>query len=167
MAMLASFAASLLLGFVSGAIWRVAVLIGVGLLVLWALRHLYEVYDGRRFIGKGMLAMAALFGLMFSNGLNSSKMSQLTDENKTLKDDIRKHQMDSEAIRKEAEACAKAIVEQNKAVVKAEARARKVEKIAKQSGVNQYRAAKAKATIETRSAEELNKWFTNVLSEYK
>ena len=165
--MLVSFIVSLFVGFVSGTLWRIATLVGMGLLVLWALFHLYEVYDGRRFIGRGMLALAAVFGLMFSNGLNNSKMTQLVDENKMLKDDLRQHEMDTEAIRKEAEACAAAVVEQNKAIVKAETQARKVEKIAKQSGVNQYRAAKAKAAVETRSADELNKWFTNVLSEYQ
>ncbi len=164
--MLVPFITTLLLGAVTGALWRIAVVTVMCVLAAWALFNLWEDYDGRRFIGKGALILTALFGFMFSNGLNGYKVNELVDENKMLKDDLAKHVMEKEAIKKEAEACAKAIVEQNKAVVKAEKRARKVEKIAKQSGINQYRGVKAKAAIETRSADELNKWFTNVLSEY-
>ncbi len=165
--MVASFLATLLLGAVTGVLWRTAVIIIMGLMIVWALYNLWEYYDGRRFIGKGALVLAALFGYVFSNGLNGYKVNELVDENKMLKDDLAKYVMENEDIRKEAEACAKAVAEQNKAIVQAEKRARKVEKIAKQSGVNQYRGVKAKAAIETRSANELNAWFENVLSEYK
>lgn len=166
MAMVIPFITTLLLGAITGVLWRAAALTVMAILVAWALFNLWEEYEGRRFIGKGALIIAALGGLVFSNGLNNYKINELVNENNMLKDDLKKHVMENEAIKKEAEALANALKEQAKAVAVAEKQARKVERIAKQSGVNQYRGVKAKAAIETRSADELNKWFTNVLSEY-
>lgn len=165
--MLTSLFSSLLLGFVTGALWRAAVMVGLAVLIIWGVRHAQVHHNGRTFIGRGALVLAVLVGYVASNAVRMNTIPRMQAEIKTHKAAVKDCSVARDEAVKQIEVLKAAAKERDAAIVEAEKRARHVEKIAGQTAKRVYRGTKAKATIETKSVETLNAWFADTLSEYK
>jgi hypothetical protein len=165
--MLTSLFSSLLLGFVTGSLWRIAVTVALVVLIIWGIRNAVVRYQDRTFIGRGALVLSVLVGFLLSSSMRSNTVPKLQAEIKVHKAAIEDCATARTEAVKQIDVLKAAAKERDVAIAEAEKRARHVEKIAGQTAKRVYRGAKAKATVETKSVETLNAWFADTLSEYK
>jgi ABC-type nickel/cobalt efflux system permease component RcnA len=165
--MIMSLLSSLLIGFVTGSLWRIAVTVALAVLIIWGIRNAVVRYQDRTFIGRGALILSVLGGFLLSSSMRSNTVPKLQAEIKAHKAAIEDCVVARDDAVKQIDALKIASKGRDVAIAEAEKRARHVEKIAGQTAKRVYRGTKVKATIETKSAETLNAWFADTLSEYK
>ena len=164
--MLLTLLSSLLIGIVSGSLWRIAVMVALTALVIWSIRNTVVHYQGRQFLGRGALVLAVLAGFVASDAMRATAIPKLQAEIRVHKAAIEECSVARDEAQKRIEFLNQVAAQRNAAIAEAEKRAHDVEKIAGQTAQRTYRGTKAKAMIETKSVESLNSWFATEISEY-